>query len=39
VHLFWQKGYEQITMADPVAATGVSRYGFIPNLGTNMTCF
>jgi TetR/AcrR family transcriptional repressor of nem operon len=28
MHLFWQKGYEDTSMADLVAATGVSRYGF-----------
>lgn len=31
--LFWQKGYEDTSMADLVEVTGVSRYGFYTEFG------
>ncbi len=31
--LFWEKGYEDTSMADLVEATGVSRYGFYTEFG------
>lgn len=37
--LFWQKGYEETAMADLVAATGVSRYGFYTEFGDKHDLF
>ncbi|MBK8902604.1 MAG: TetR/AcrR family transcriptional regulator [Anaerolineaceae bacterium] len=37
--LFWQKGYEETAMADLVAATGVSRYGFYSEFGDKHDLF
>lgn len=37
--LFWQKGYEETAMADLVAATGVSRYGFYNEFGDKHDLF
>jgi TetR/AcrR family transcriptional repressor of nem operon len=39
MHLFWQKGYEDTSMADLVAATGVSRYGFYTEFGDKHDLF
>jgi TetR/AcrR family transcriptional repressor of nem operon len=37
--LFWQKGYEETSMADLVEATGVSRYGFYNEFGDKQDLF
>lgn len=37
--LFWQKGYEETSMADLVEATGVSRYGFYSEFGDKQELF
>ena len=37
--LFWQKGYEETSMADLVEATGVSRYGFYTEFGDKHDLF
>ena len=37
--LFWQKGYEETSMADLVEATGVSRYGFYNEFGDKHDLF
>lgn len=39
MHLFWQKGYEETSMADLVEATGVSRYGFYTEFGDKYDLF
>lgn len=37
--LFWEKGYEETSMADLVQATGVSRYGFYSEFGDKHDLF
>lgn len=39
MHLFWDKGYEETSMADLVKATGVSRYGFYTEFGDKHDLF
>ena len=39
MHLFWQKGYQETSMADLVEATGVSRYGFYNEFGDKHDLF
>ena len=39
MRLFWEKGYAQTSMADLVAATGVSRYGFYHEFGDKDALF
>jgi TetR/AcrR family transcriptional repressor of nem operon len=39
MQLFWQKGYEDTSMAELVDATGVSRYGFYTEFGDKHDLF
>ncbi len=39
MHLFWQKGYQDTSMADLVEVTGVSRYGFYNEFGDKHDLF
>jgi len=39
MHLFWEKGYADTSMADLVGATGVSRYGFYSEFGDKDALF